>query len=205
MTHTRARRRSGRRTGRHSAGRLALASACLTGVVAVAGCNSNPEPAPLATPSEGLSESPSPSPSVAVPPTMPPQAKGTSAASAKAFVRYWVETLNYAGPSGDTDQLDLLSDGSCAACTAIIKFIDGVHADGGSIDGKGWTIKQVKVVAFAPTRMTMVDALVDVQPQSVQRTGGVEPTHFGGGTRLKGFWLVKAGEDWSVSRLEQPE
>ena len=72
--------------------RTVLAGAVTPLVLVLAGCGSdNPKPAPPET----SSASPSASPSV-VAPTMPAEAKGTGPEAAKAFVRHYIASLNYA-------------------------------------------------------------------------------------------------------------
>jgi hypothetical protein len=135
---------------RRSFGAFLGVACCL----ALAACNANPSPAPLPSKSPSPTVSPRPSPTTA-PPTMPAAAKGSSEAAAEAFVRYWIETLNYAGPSGDTQRLSELSHKSCSACGAVVDFIDQVHVNGGYIKGNGWSVRAIDVVTFQPPRRPM--------------------------------------------------
>ena len=169
----------------------------------LAGCDSNPKPAPL--PTEGVTSTPASTPSQSpTPPTMPAQAQGTSKAAAKAFVRHWIATLNYAGPSGDTETLADLSSSGCAACQAIIAFIDKVHQNGGDIQGQGWTTKSLPMVTDVSPTQTIVDAIVAVHPQLVRESASASPTEYPGGRRLKTFTLQIHDGSWQVTRLDQP-
>jgi hypothetical protein len=67
-----------------------------------------------------VSASPSPA---ATPPTLPAAAEGTSPRAAKAFVRHWVATMNYATATGDTAPLLELSSESCASCESAARRI----------------------------------------------------------------------------------
>ena len=98
-----ARRRRSTYVGGRSAGGVVASVAVLT--ASLVGCTSNAEPSTLPTPTLSASPSASPSPS-ATPPTMPAEAEGTSPRAAKAFVRYWVDALNYATTTGDTAPVD---------------------------------------------------------------------------------------------------
>ena len=173
--------------------------ACL---VALAGCNSNPSPSPLPSSSPSASPSESPSPT---PPTMPAEAKGTSEASAKAFVRYYIDVLNFAGPAGDARRLIELSDKSCAACYAIIELIEQVHSDGGYIRGDGWTIQSMNTVSIDSGKRPVLDAQVRVHPQDIAMSVDEEPRSYEGGRRLKTFWLARSQGVWVVTRLDQPQ
>jgi len=179
-----------------------LAVLVLVGVLAAA-CTDNADPKPLPSPSASPSASPSSSGPVA--PTLPAEAKGKSAASAKAFVRYWVAVLNYSGPAGDTRDLRSLSAQRCIDCDAIADFIEQVSGAGGAITGKGWTVRNVRIIDGAGTNGPTLDALVDVSPQRVIPKAGAKPRRFPGGKRLKTFWLQWQHATWSVSRLDQSQ
>jgi len=176
----------------------------LVGALVFAGCQSNPEPPPLETESPSPSASPSASPTEAAP-TLPPEAEGTDEAAAKAFVRHYVDVLNYSGPAAETEALRALSTRSCSACIGIADFIDGVAADGGQIEGDGWTIRQLTLVTSDPSNTEIViDALVEVHPQQVRPSSGADLKEFDGGQRLKTFWLKHRSPGWQVSRIDQP-
>ena len=134
---------------------------------------------------------------------MPAEAKGTSAASAKAFVRYWIATLNYSGPSGDSSRLRSLSSPKCVDCDAIGDFIDAVYQRGGAIAGDGWDIQAVRVIDKDNADRMVLDALVQVTVQTVTEAKGKKPRTYPGGRRLKTFWLARNGSAWRVSKLEQ--
>jgi hypothetical protein len=165
------------------------------------GCQSNPEPPPI----EAASSSPSPSPSpTEAPPTLPAEANGTSEAAAKAFVRHYINVLNYAGPAGDADAVRDLSDESCAACSAIADFIQEVEEDGGAIEGDGWRVQGLRVVS-ATRAETVVDVETLVAEQRVRTSRDAKERTFTGGNRLKTFWLAFDGSTWTVTRLDQPQ
>ena len=136
---------------------------------------------------------------------MPAAANGTSEASAKAFVRYWVEALNYAGPSGDTTGLEKVSDKNCAACTAITTLIKDVTEAGGYVRGEGWTVKSTEALGSERGGVRIIEAQVAVAPQDILRKPGGDVVHFDGGSRLKTFWLDRTEGAWTVTRLDQPE
>ncbi|MGZ8743713.1 MAG: DUF6318 family protein [Nocardioides sp.] len=174
------------------------AGACA--VVLVAGCTSNAEPSPLPEPSASSSATASPS---AAPPTMPPEAEGTSPKAAKAFVRYWVGTLNYAGSSGDTSALTESSDGGCAECQSVIRTIVETHAAGGSFEGDGWSVETMKYQPLQSRARPVLTVGMKISPQLVTESEGAEPKTFEGGNRSMTFRLVSRFGHWSVVQLEQ--
>lgn len=181
-----------------------LVALALVAVVVAAGCSDNPEPAPMPPASSSSSSSPSPTKSdTPKPPALPDEAKGTSAASAKAFARHWIATLNYSGPTGNTRALRELFVKKCVPCTGIGDFIDKVYAKGGSIEGRGWNALSTRVVSQSSEK-TVVDVLVRVSPQTVIEAKGREPRQFDGGRRVKTFWLTQQRNAWTVTWLEQP-
>ena len=187
------------RAGRFAA--LVAAGAC---TAALAGCDSNPEPAPLPTESASAStptESSSPTPSV-TPPTMPAAAKGTSEKSAKAFVRYWVSSLNYAADTGEVENLDSLSAAECEACTGIIDQIQRVHAGGGHYEGDGWRVDAIRAVSGQPKDRPILQVSMLVSEQDVFRGSGSKPRHFEGGRQPMDFRLTRQA-GWLVARIDQ--
>jgi hypothetical protein len=190
---------------RTPAGRFVAVLAALACSAALAGCQANPEPAPLPSESPSAtapSEADSPSPA---PPTMPAEARGTSEKSAKAFVRFWIEALNYAGPTGDTEQLNEFTDAACSECKAIIRLIQNVHHDGGYIHGKGWAVQSVSTVAFGESGGRVFDAVVKVHPQEIRMSATDTVETFKGGRRLKTFWLKRRQGTWLITRLDQSQ
>jgi hypothetical protein len=185
---------------RGSAGVLSALMLCSAALLA--GCQSNPAPPPLE--STSTSPSPSPSPTVSAP-TLPAEAQGTSRAAAKAFVRHWIDVLNYAGPAGDSDAIRRVSDRGCTACTAIADFIEQVNRDGGRIEGPGWAARQVNVVSVEPGKSATIDVVTWVNVQHVRPSAGADVQRFQGGRRLKTFWLAASDESWVLTRLDQPQ
>jgi hypothetical protein len=192
---------------RHRFGALA-ASAVLLGC-ALAGCTDDaPEPEPLpspaasSAPTASASASASPSPASG-PPTMPPEARGTSRASAEAFVRHWVDSLNYSGPQGDTASLRRLSTADCIDCDAIADAIDRVHDQGGSIAGRGWAVLRMDSTRGAGNSEWIVRTRTRVHPQAVVTQRGERPQRFRGGTRLKIFGVARVDQSWRVINLDQ--
>lgn len=174
-------------------------AAALALVVALAGCGSNnPKPAPAPT----KSASASPSPSREVAPTMPPEAKGTDEAAAKAYVRHFIEVINYAGPSGDTHALRQLYRG-CIECLAISDLIDKTYSAQGHISGGSWRIRSMESMSLG-TKKLRVLARVRVDSQKILRKTSARPDVYSADPdATKSFILAQRGSHWIVIDLVQ--
>jgi hypothetical protein len=171
------------------------------GLALVTGCQSNPAPPPMASTSTAPSLSPTPTPAA---PTMPPEAKGTSKAAAKAFVRHWIDVLNYAGATGDVAELEQLSLSSCESCSGIVKRIVDTYSDGGRIDGAGWSVLVIEAVPGQARRRPVLQVGVRLSPQTVWAGEGQERHHYRGGKQPMLFRLARKS-GWRVRQLEKVE
>jgi choline/glycine/proline betaine transport protein len=187
--------------GRRAVGTLAA----LTAAVLMAGCTSNPEPAPLPSPSASGSESAgaSPSASASAAPSMPAEARGTSKKSAKAFVRYYVDVLNHAMATGDTELLESLSSPKCVSCDSVAQLVNEVYSAGGHISSQGWSLHGLSVVHGRRFNEPVIDAALVFSPQHVVRSAGAKVERFDGGRAPATFYLRSAANGWRVIRLDR--
>ena len=77
--------------------------ACALGVTGCTGDSDGAEPTPTTASSTTVGPTDTTTPTGPVEPTVPAEAQGGSAAAAKAFVGYYIELLNYAMVTGDTE------------------------------------------------------------------------------------------------------
>lgn len=185
-------------------GVLAHAVVCSMLALALAGCgSSNPKPASPA--SEPVPSSVTPTASASpVAPTLPAEAKGTSAAAAKAFVRHFVETLNYSETSGDTTALRTLYSRECAFCEGISDGLDRIKLHGGAIKTTGWTVLGLDMSNPSAGRPIQVVATVRVAPQTVIMKRGAKAEHFGGQTHgVRRFLLRERDGMWLITDLRE--
>lgn len=164
-------------------------------------CQSNPEPPPIEAAPATSEPSPSPTPSDA-PPTMPAAAKGRSEAAAKAFVRHYVDAVNFAMRTGNTEPLAALRDASCTTCKAIEDRVDEVYGAGGRLEGNGWSIRSLTYVKNAGTGRTLVAAGIDIAPQVTFEQSGASPSHSPQSRGNLDFRLIMTPAGWRVSALE---
>ncbi len=107
----------------------------VVGALTLSGCTDDPaKPKPLPSPT---SSSPAASPSQTAP-TMPPAAKGTSAASAEAFARHYVDLINYAMHSGDTAPMLKSRSKPCAPLASLSAEALRTWSQRRAIAGTGW-------------------------------------------------------------------
>ena len=135
---------------------------------------------------------------------MPAEAKGTSEKSAKAFVRYYIDVLNFAGSSGETAQLKQISHVDCTSCQGVTSSIDRVYADGGRYIGRGWSVETIKYQPLQPRKKPVLTVGVDIAPQNVFEKRGGKVTTFDGGNRSMTFRLGVAEGEWILLQLDQP-
>src|SRR3954470_17037219 len=117
--------------------RAVLTALSVIPVLLVAGCtDDDPEPK-LAPPS---SEAPTSATHSSTATTVPPQPELPAAAQersdvgAEAFVRYWLDVVNFAQLTGDTSELGALNDVRCWGCRGIVNAIDSAYQSGGRIE-----------------------------------------------------------------------
>lgn len=139
----------------------ALAGVGLAATLLSACRDSEPETQPptSAATSPETTASSSPTPTEPTPPVLPAAASGRSDAAVKAFVDYWVDTVNYAMTTGDTRPLEA-SSSDCGGCDDYVDLYRGIYSSGGFLKTTGWTptFKQVDSGAGGATVLLEVRA-----------------------------------------------
>jgi hypothetical protein len=166
----------------------------------LSGCQANPAPPPME--STSISPTPSPSPTAAAP-TLPAEARGTSQAAAKAFVRHYIALMNHAVATGESTALSDANDPECSSCAAVIERVDSVYRAGGSIRSDGWRVTSIRPVPGVPRTRPQFDVGLTMSPQRVVEHQGAEATTYEGGKLPATFTLVRQGNDWVVLAWER--
>jgi hypothetical protein len=179
-------------------------AAALVSVIAVgtAGCASNPEPEPLPETATSPSATGTPSPS-AVAPTLPARAKGTSKASAKAFVRHFFSTFNYAVQTGSTGPLRDLGTSECESCDVLAGNIDAIHQSGGSIRTRGWEVTSISLAPRTDDSTAVLNLGIMQHPERVRSAKGAQPKNYAGGRQPMTIYLTIVKGEWRVMRLDK--
>ncbi|HET7414971.1 MAG TPA: DUF6318 family protein, partial [Arthrobacter sp.] len=159
------------------------------------------------TPVETSTGTPSPAgdptPSPDGPPTLPAAARGKGARAAKAFVRYYIATMNHAVATGDTSLVHSLSASDCESCASVNERIEHVYRSGGHIASAGWKIMNVRLVPRQPHRRPLVDVGLELSPQLVIKRAGASPSRFPGGRMPVTFHLARTSHGWVVAQWER--
>jgi hypothetical protein len=135
---------------------LALASPVL------AGCSDDPPtaaPPPTAASSSPTGSSGTPS----GPPALPAAAKGTTPAAAKAFVRYYVDLINYGLETLDAKPLRTASSETCDFCAGIAKALDRSRRLDRSYEGGRWHLRKISIVPGSSATKVATQVVVDAQ------------------------------------------
>jgi hypothetical protein len=177
----------------------AAAATSLALLITASGCGGDDPPAPKAEPTN-TQTTPAAS-SSPTPPVLPAAAKADTKAGAKAFVRHFINVMNFAGNNGQTETLRALYARTCARCEGIADGIDRTYSRGGSIDGGTWVVETLK--AYGDTNgLTYLDAVVRYGPQSFRATRNSPVKHFTGRKhQLQAFQLKRAKHRWTVAYL----
>ncbi|WP_367303707.1 DUF6318 family protein [Nocardioides panacis] len=178
-----------------------LAAVLVALAAAVSGCTDSAKPQPLPSTSAAPSVSPSASTSPTAP-VLPEEARGTSAASAKAFARFYIDTVNFAARTGITADLATLGTPRCVSCSAIRKNINRIYNAGGTIRSSGWQLTTVAPVPKQPKRRPILDLGVLQPPEVVKQTNKGPTKRYKGGRQPMTMHLRWTLVGWSVERLD---
>jgi hypothetical protein len=180
--------------------RAVIAAVGVALVLGVAACSgSDPEPR-IAPPSSSAPGSPSTSPAASqTAPTMPPEARGTDAKAAEAFVKFYWEMVNYAQRTGDVEGLKSLGP-DCGGCDAGIGFITSVYGKGGSIHGGVGRLTKLTTGFIGKNHeRAVVRCHVVTTKQNVDLPGTKHDKSFSGGDQPFQFLLDPVDSGWVVT------
>lgn len=171
--------------------------------LALGACSAdNPAPKPLASSTPTVSPTASTSATPSGPPPLPAAARGTSKAAAVAFVRHWIDTLNYSAATLDDASLARLNDRACEPCGVFIDRIRQVRRGGGHIDGLHWKIDDARALNTAGPSIE-VQGVVVLSPSRVFLTPSGKPQRFTGGRSFYTFSTQHSGGRWVISDIQR--
>ena len=191
---------------RTSVARLAIAAAlCCTAAACSAEAGPRTAPSPTASPSPLPTTSPTTEPTTdptqPVEPTLPAAAKASTRAGAEAFVRYYIQLVNYAGRTGDTAEMKRRAAG-CTSCTNLAGAFQETYAQGGEYTTQGW---QIQSQFTTPDSRGNWVSLLEVRQARIVwvRKAGAEPERFPAKRLNLRFEIERHGGGWFVSELTQ--
>ena len=114
--------------------RTIIAAAVFSSALALVGC-SDPEPKEPNGPTKTATPT-------QVAPTLPEAATKDSEEGAVAFVKHYIELLNYASDTGDVERLREASDPKCGGCNSYVELYESTYANGGYFKDSGWKNSQ---------------------------------------------------------------
>jgi hypothetical protein len=164
-------------------------------LLALAGCGGDPKADP--SPSQSVTTPASTTPS---PPVMPEAAKANTKAGAVAFVKYYIELINHAQATGDTQPLKDVEDPGCTSCTRARGALDKIYEAGGSISGGALSFRYGSIAPSPRFKGWLVSGTLRFAPQSVIAKAGNAAKDFSGGSAPVNAFVSRHNEShqWRV-------
>lgn len=169
-----------------------LVASLVTAGLLLGGCSSSPTADPTASPT------PSASTTARVAPPLPPAAQQHTKAGAIAFVRHYVDLINYAQETGDDQAVRRLSASGCNSCKSAARFMRHLRRTNGSIEGGRWRVQSVlQVLPSGQPNELSVPLSVHYGPQDVRV--GTKTTHYAGGNNVFTFFPAWGERHWVMN------
>jgi hypothetical protein len=168
-------------------------------VLALAGCggDSKADPSASSSPSAPVT---SPASTTPTPPAMPAAAKADTKAGAIAFVRHYIDLINYAQATGDVEALAAVEDVGCKSCADGRHYLQSVYQGHGHIAGGALSITTRDALKNASVHGWTIDGSLRYGPQTVVQPTMPTPTQHlkGGGVLVTVITSFAAGR-WTVA------
>lgn len=165
----------------------------------VAGCGGEPSaPVPSSGPSATASPTPSSTPTGA--PVLPEAATQNTKAGAIAFVKHYIELINYAQATGDTAALAAVDSKACKSCANARNHLDQIYAAGGHITGGEFSVAVYQAVQNAAFGDWAVFVGLHFAPETVVQPTRTPPyEHYKGGQGPATFFPEFRSTGWAVA------
>ncbi len=135
------------------------------------------------------------------PPVMPALARENSQAGAKAFVRYFVDTLNFSWQALRPDALSAESSKRCNVCRLISKRITETRSSGGYQHGGEWSPTRIFPLPGQTDEQSKFLVTVRIAKGSWKSAAGDSPRAIVAGTVTNEFYLVWSPAGWRIFDL----
>lgn len=169
---------------------LALAGALL------AGCSDDP-PAASPPPSPTTSTTATPT-TPSGPPSLPAEARGSGPKAAEAFVRHYVDLINYGLETLDAEPLRAVALKACEQCSRLSTAIRTTAKKGGEYSGGAWTIQTLQELG----NIAQVQAVIQIAPVEIRTSRGATPQSFPAQRVAYTFSLAR-NSGWRVSSIQE--
>jgi hypothetical protein len=147
---------------------------------------------------------PSPTRSVTTPvsttptaPVMPDAAKANTKAGAIAFVRHYVDLVNYAQQTGDVSTLASVESDACESCAKVRRSIAEIYTAGGAIQGGTWH-PHFKVALHNGDGSWLVTGYIKFEAEEVRSNKTAEPQPQPGGSAVTHLTVKNSDDAWKV-------
>ena len=134
---------------------------------------------------------------------MPAAAAEKSDAGAEAFVRWWVDLINYGAATGDARTLKSLMDDSCTGCGGIVRAITEPYVKGGHIEGGEWVLGRLRPLPLDYGADWAAAAKSRTEPEVVFDGTGAATKYPGGAFYLYAY-TAWTGSQWSMTWVRTP-
>jgi hypothetical protein len=148
-----------------------LAYAAGAAALALAGCGGDDPTPQVADPTSSASVSASPSATAAVEKEAWERKTDDGAV---AFVEHWLEVMNEAENSGETDEFRSLGTEDCQTCGRIATYTDRLYASGGYSRSDGWDVLSASDPRPGPDKTTLVAVNVRTSRQELKENATAE-------------------------------
>ena len=177
--------------------RLAIAVASVV-VALVGACSGEPEPrsGPTAPSSPPVGEESAAGPIAK--PAMPLAADGKGGPAARAFVHFWLKTLNYAIESGDSAALGAISSPQCEECGRIARTIDDIYGRGGRLSGGTWRMTSLRSLPVDRGADWAGYVTAAVSKQQWTEPGGVTDRTYDAGQGFMYTYAARQRDSWRM-------
>lgn len=140
-----------------------LLAGCSGGAGAQPGPSSGGPPSRATTSTSTASASPTPtaSPSVTASVAVPAAARAHTDEGAKAFARFFVDSLNTAQVTADPARLEAISDPGCEGCRAYIDLAHGLRAKHQHVTEPSLQVRSIGVRPDTTRTQAKLDLLID--------------------------------------------
>ena len=180
--------------------------ACLLGALTACTTPSpnagHPETTPPSTPATTPTASTPPTPATA-PPTRPAAGTGLTLAAADSFVRYYVDLLNYASKTGDTQPLLSASESGCRQCKVYADYVTRVNAANGGLSGDYFErVKDIPELFRGDGGRVGGSALVTIGGYTSKESPSAKPVTSAAQSYKREFTLAPQQNEWVMYEMK---
>jgi hypothetical protein len=174
--------------------------------VLAAGCSGSPGSTNEAgvsgyPPSPPTASTTTPDPDEPTAPVMPDLARQRTTLGAKAFVRYYVQVLNYSHDIGSGKHLRSLAANDCLVCHDFQDNIDEMEAHGGGQVGGHWKVQLIRPLPAGSADLRNLSSTVLVRPGTTRRTSASVIMEIKSRVVFIDFYLTWHRPRWVISNV----